>query len=152
MNNLVFKIKHTTQRLLWVSLTLFACGCASLVYASSTKQLDISAEFRFETFKTTKLDLTVTDTNGDAIEGKLIRVFSVPLDAQSTNESDIDKRSTLLIARTDAFGRVYTDIQITNSTKQLLLVVDVVGTDNKVLKGFSGEETISNHFVVAPAD
>lgn len=142
----IFATIKSKSRSLSCLLMFAALSISAAVHASSTKKLNISADFRFETFKTTTLDVSVFDTSGNALEGKLLRVFSVIDTPNRGDGTATSQRSSLLIARTDAFGRVYTDLQIANSTSQLLLVVDAVGNQNEALVDFDGEETISRQF------
>lgn len=146
------KIITLKNQLSWLLIAFTLFSLAGVAHASNTKSLKIPSDFRFETFKTTKLDLSVFDANGNALEGKLVRVFSISDNSESVDENSAAQRSSILIARTDAFGRIYTDMQITNSTKQLLLVVDAVGSQNESYVDFNGEEIISRQFKLDQTD
>jgi hypothetical protein len=116
--------------------------------AAQSKDLYVEPDFNFQTFNTYTLELFVNDSNGQPLQGVLLRIFSTDAENVGSEESLAAQKSLLGIVKTDHHGSVYQTIEISGSIKQVLLQLNSQSPNNQVLIKLADQEYISHVFEV----
>lgn len=101
--------------------------------AGSSAELYVEKEFNFETYKRVVLDLSVVDLAGNPVSGALLRVSVIDPDIVALTDERLSDKSLVKIARTDQFGRLYQNLELSNSILKVLLELDMHQENNKVI-------------------
>ncbi|MGJ8680768.1 hypothetical protein [Paraglaciecola sp.] len=122
------------------------------IKANKTKELFVAPNFNFNTYKTLTLDILVLDETGLPRSNKLLLVSSVPTIAAADENQDIEKtyaqKSVISLARTDEFGRVYKQIEVSNLLTSILIELNEKTSNNRVLLALPDSLHVSHTFEI----
>jgi hypothetical protein len=100
--------------------------------AGKSSDLYVEPSFNFKTFKTVTLDLSVTDNAGMPSANIILRISSVSNNGNTDQEERWAKKSVISLVRTDQFGRIYRQVEMSNSVDTLLIELNEQTANNKV--------------------
>lgn len=138
--------KRVLTRGLMAGLIVFSTSLAAQNNASRSTEIDVSPDFKFRTFHSVTLDLSVSDNQGLGLEGEVIRVYAVEEGISSVSDPKLASRELILMTRTDAVGRVYLPFELSHGITNLMFEIGRHGVNNKVLYTYEGQEVISHNF------
>lgn len=115
--------------------------------ALNSNDLYVESQFDFSTFQSVKLDIYVTDESGNPAEGVLLKLSAIPADIVEITDPRMADASLLNIARTDEYGRVYREVEVSNSVEKLLLELNASAQVNKVVYPLDDSLHIAYTFV-----
>ncbi|WP_139309877.1 hypothetical protein [Teredinibacter haidensis] len=115
--------------------------------ADSTK-LYIEESFNFDQHINLHLDVQAISAEGVPMANKRVKITSINAAISSWDDSRLSERALLAIGSTDANGYFVNTLQIPASVQKILLEVNVIGIQNKVILaiGLGQEMSISHIF------
>jgi hypothetical protein len=116
--------------------------------ATKSKDLYIEPSFNFLTYKEVTLDFSVNDTQGNPMQGMVLKVFSVLPSTESGPEQPLTQKSLISIVRTDNSGRAYRQIEMSNSTTTVLVELGMQTANNTVTMDMHDSLHISHAFEI----
>lgn len=114
--------------------------------ASRSTELNVDSGFNFSTFQPLTFDLSVVNEDGYAIEGEVIRIYSIDEGIVELSDSELESRKLIAMTRTDSLGRAYIDIELSNSVVNLMIETSHIGLNSKAIFAYSGQEVLSYQF------
>lgn len=115
--------------------------------AQKSGDLYVDPQFDFVTFQSVTLDIYVTDESGEPAEGIVVRLLSIEPDITESADPRIADASLLSISRTDQFGRVFQEVEISNSVEKVLLEMNANAQTNKAIFTLEDSHSLSFTFV-----
>ena len=115
--------------------------------ASRSTELNVDSSFTFKTFQPLTLDLSVVDEDGYAVEGEVIRIYSIEEGIVELTDPRLEERTLIVMTRTDNLGRAYIDIELSNSIVNMMIETSEVGLDSKAIMSYDGQEVLSYEFM-----
>lgn len=112
--------------------------------ASDSSELYATQSFSFDSSSTTRVRVSAEDVTQLPIIGATVRVFGMKdefADWQDIGDTD---RQLLLVGQTNNLGFLEKSLEVSPLIKQLLLTIDAVGIENKVIVMVS--DVIAHHF------
>jgi hypothetical protein len=150
---------YTGFKIIGCLMCLSALPAAAQGYAANTaklsnqagqsKDLYVEPDFDFRTYKNILLDLSVTDAQGDGVGGVMLMLFAVDEDSEddkASTEQSQTKRALISIVRTDSSGRVYKQIEMSNSTQAVQIELNRQTANNTVTMQMQDSVHISHGF------
>ncbi len=120
--------------------------------ANRTKDLFVDPNFNFDTYKTLTLDIQVLDISGKPSANKLLRISSIPAIEADNENQDIEKnyvqRSVISLAKTDNFGKVYKQIEVSNLLTSILIELNEKTPNNRILLNVPVSLHVSHTFEI----
>lgn len=116
--------------------------------ASNSKELYIDPAFAFATFKTMTVDVSVVDSDGNPISGGIALISDIPEDVLELSDQRLEQKSLISVVRTDDYGRIYQDVEVSNSVTKILLELNIQSQNNKIIVELDNAPYISHLFEV----
>jgi anti-anti-sigma regulatory factor len=116
--------------------------------ASRSKELYVEPEFRFDTFKSMTVDISVVDLNGNPVAGAIALISNIPKDVSDLYDQRLEQKSLIGIVRSDQYGRVYQTLELSSSVTRVLLELNIQSENNKVIIDIDDTQYISHFFQV----
>jgi hypothetical protein len=116
--------------------------------ASNSRELNVAPHFTFETFRTMTIDITVVNSAGAPLSGVIALISDVPKDVTDLADQRLEKKALVSVVRTDDYGRVYQDIEVSNSISKILLELNIQSENNKVIIALNDKQHISHFFEI----
>jgi hypothetical protein len=114
--------------------------------AGKSRDLYVEADFDFQTFQSVTLDFLVLDAQQLPLDGALLSISLVPDDVVDASDQRLQKKSLLAFVRTDEFGRIYQPLELSNSVKKVLIELDIMRPDNKLIIDVTDTQHITHLF------
>ena len=114
--------------------------------ASRSTELNVEQTFKFENFRRITFDLYYQDEAGYNASGEVIRIYAVDADISTLDDERLAEKDLILMARTDADGRVYLPFELSHSITNIMIESNLPGTSGKRLVTINEQETISAYF------
>jgi len=118
------------------------------VNAGRSKELYVEPEFRFDTFVTITVDISVVDSNGNPVADAIALISNIPEDALDLYDQRLEQKSLIGVVRSDASGLIYQTVELSNSVKRVLLELNIQSKNNKVIIELDDTRHISHFFQV----
>lgn len=125
MNIVLIEKLWVIKSLILVVLFTFLVDTASAdtnVKANKSLELQVDAEFNFNSYRKITLDVSAIDNQGRPIANAIMRIFVVKAVASGEEEGML-KKSLLTMARTDEAGWLMQEIEVPQNYQTLLLEV-----------------------------
>ncbi|MCF2950428.1 hypothetical protein L0668_20125 [Paraglaciecola aquimarina] len=116
--------------------------------ASKSSDLYVEPEFNFKTYKSITLDIVVTNEFGDPSANVIMRISSLPVGDNIGTDELWAKKSVISLVRTDQFGRVFRQIEVSNSVNSLLLELHQQTANNIVELNLPDSLYVSHTFEI----
>ena len=116
--------------------------------ANRSTDLYVEAEFNFDSHRLYTLDFSVTDKDGEPINGAILLVSTIPDGVESVDDQALLNKSLMSIVRTDQYGRVYQQVEAAKIYTNLLVELNMQTEGNKVIVDASETDYVSHHFNV----
>ena len=127
---------------LMLAMVLSFCVRADDSKASSSRELAVSDNFTFTTYRAVTFDLTVDAGLVEMERYNKVIVSSVEPDITELDDPRLENKEHLFVARPDSLGRVYRTVSVPHFVKQLLVETQNNGTTVQQLVMLDSEESI----------
>ena len=116
--------------------------------AGRSKELYVEPEFRFNTFKSMTVDISVVDLNGYPVSGAIALISNIPEDVLDLYDQRLQQKSLIGVVRSDDSGHIYQNLELSSSVKRVLLELNIQSENNKVIIELDDTRYISHFFQV----
>ncbi|MFT5813519.1 MAG: hypothetical protein ACI9VT_001271 [Psychroserpens sp.] len=116
--------------------------------AGRSKELYVEPEFRFDTFKSMTVDISVVDLNGNPIAGAIALISNISEDVLDLYDQRLEQKSLIGVLRSDEYGHVYQTLELSSSVTRVLLELNIQSVNNKVIIEVDNRQYISHFFQV----
>jgi hypothetical protein len=116
--------------------------------AGRSKELYVEPEFRFNTFKSMTVDISVVDLNGYPVSGAIALISNIPEDVLDLYDQRLQQKSLIGVVRSDDSGHIYQNLELSSSVKRVLLELNIKSENNKVIIELDDTQYISHFFQV----
>jgi hypothetical protein len=116
--------------------------------AGRSKELYVEPEFRFNTFKSMTVDISVVDLNGYPVSGAIALISNIPEDVLDLYDQRFQQKSLIGVVRSDDSGHIYQNLELSSSVKRVLLELNIKSENNKVIIELDDTQYISHFFQV----
>ena len=116
--------------------------------AGRSKELYVEPEFRFNTFKSMTVDISVVDLNGYPVSGAIALISNIPEDVLDLYDQRLEQKSLIGVVRSDESGHIYQQLELSSSVKRVLLELNIQSENNKVIIELDDTRYISHFFQV----
>jgi hypothetical protein len=116
--------------------------------AGRSKELYVAPDFRFDTFKSMTVDISIVDLNGEPVSGAIALISNIPEDVLDLYDQRLEQKALIGIVRSDQYGRVYQALELSSSVKRVLLELKIQSENNKVIIELDDTQYISHFFQV----
>ena len=116
--------------------------------AGRSKELYVEPEFRFNTFKSMIVDISVVDLNGHPVPGAIALISNIPEDVLDLYDQRLQQKSLIGVVRSDESGLIYQKLELSSSVKRVLLELNIQSENNKVIIELDETQYISHFFQV----
>lgn len=113
--------------------------------AVDSNELYVEEDFKFTSSNQIALHITASDTDMNAISSKRISVYLVPGNMESWNDKNFEEASLITTGITNVSGLFERVLDVPNYDKQFLVVLHMVGIENKKLLKINNEYLV-HHF------
>ena len=113
-----------------------------------SKELYVEPEFRFNTFKSMTVDISVVDLNGYPVSGAIALISNIPEDVLDLYDQRLEQKSLIGVVRSDESGHIYQQLELSSSVKRVLLELNIQSENNKVIIELDNTRYISHFFQV----
>ena len=106
----------------------------------------------FDTYKTLTIDIQVLDNSGQPSANKLLRISSIPAIEANNESQDLEKnyaqKSVISLAKTDNYGKVYKQVEVSNLLTSILIELNEKTSNNRVLLTLPDSLHVSHTFEI----
>lgn len=101
--------------------------------AGNSEELYVEEGFMFRYSNAVRLSVSALDLEGDPKEEAILSVYSVSSDIEEWTDDLMEDAALIAKGRTDSQGRFERTLELYRADTQLLLVLNTIGIENKVL-------------------
>ncbi|MCG8669721.1 MAG: hypothetical protein MI867_09950 [Pseudomonadales bacterium] len=114
-------------------------GERMLVEAENSSELYVEPNFGFQFSRLVEVEVSAKDMDGSDLADAVVLVYSISKEVEEWSDELLDEASLVARGITDVNGDFTRTVNLFKNDQQLLLVIDVVGIENKVIVEVDGD-------------